>query len=172
MGEHYCRIFYNLYGLETVSLRYFNIFGPWQDPMSQYSAAIPKFITAVLKGNPINIYGDGEQSRDFTYVDNVINANLLACEAQNTMGEVINIACGMETSLNQLISAIEKETGIKANAVYTDPKSGDVKHSCADISKAKKLIGYKPIVAFDEGLVRTVKWFTNGNIDKTKGYRE
>ena len=162
LGEHYCRIFYNLYGLGTVSLRYFNVFGPGQDPSSQYSAAIPKFITATIKDESITVYGDGEQSRDFTYVQNVVNANLLACEAPNAGGAFMNIACGNGTTLNQLISSIERELDIKANIVYTDPKPGDVKHSIADISKAKELIGYEPVIGFDDGLAETVKWLVNG----------
>jgi len=163
IGEHYCRIFYNLYGLETVSLRYFNVFGPGQDPSSQYSAAIPKFINAIIKGELITIYGDGEQSRDFTYVQNVVNANLLACEIPNASGDVMNIACGTGITLNQLISTIEIELGIKANMVYGNAKPGDVKHSCADISKAQALINYKPLISFEEGLAKTIKWFMNGN---------
>jgi nucleoside-diphosphate-sugar epimerase len=163
IGEHYCRIFYNLYGLETMSLRYFNVFGPGQDPSSQYSAAIPKFINAIIKGELITIYGDGEQSRDFTYVQNVVNANLLACEAPNASGDAMNIACGNGITLNQLISTIEIELGIKANMVYEDAKPGDVKHSRADISKAQALINYNPLISFEEGLAKTIKWFINGN---------
>jgi len=163
IGEHYCRIFYNLYGLETMSLRYFNVFGPGQDPSSQYSAAIPKFINAIIKGELITVYGDGEQSRDFTYVQNVVNANLLACEAPNASGDAMNIACGNGITLNQLISTIEIELGIKANIVYEDAKPGDVKHSRADISKAQALINYNPLISFEEGLAKTIKWFVNGN---------
>jgi nucleoside-diphosphate-sugar epimerase len=164
IGEHYCKVFCNIYGLETVSLRYFNVFGPRQDPASEYSAVIPKFITAMLKGEPITIYGDGEQSRDFTYVRNVVNANLLACEAPDTAGEVINIACGGQTSLNQLVLAVEEELNIEAHRVYTRPRAGDVKHSRADIAKARALLGYEPIVTFDEGLGKTVEWFANGHL--------
>jgi nucleoside-diphosphate-sugar epimerase len=163
MGEHYCKVFYLVYGLETVSLRYFNVFGPRQDPSSQYSAAIPKFITAMLKDEPVTIYGDGEQSRDFTYVKNVVNANLLACKSSDAAGEVINIACGGMFSLNQLISVMEEELSIKARRVYTRPRAGDVMHSRADITKAKALLGYEPIVTFDKGLKKTVEWFANGN---------
>jgi len=162
IGEHYCRVFYHVYGLETVSLRYFNVFGPRQNPSSQYSAAIPKFITAMLEDEPVTIYGDGEQSRDFTYVQNVVNANLLACNAPDASGEVINIACGGRFSLNQLISVMEEELGIKAHRVYTQPRPGDVKHSRADITKARALLNYEPIVTFDEGLRKTVEWFANG----------
>jgi nucleoside-diphosphate-sugar epimerase len=161
IGEQYCRIFYQLYGLETVSLRYFNVFGPKQDPSSQYSAVIPKFITEILDDRPIVICGDGEQSRDFTYVKNVVDANLLACKALDAPGTVINIACGCQISLNQLISAIEHELGISAKREYISSRSGDIKHSCADITKAKMLLGYKPKVDFYKGLEETVKWYAN-----------
>ena len=163
LGEHYCRIFYEIYGLETVSLRYFNVFGPRQDPASQYSAAIPKFITAILNGEEITVYGDGEQSRDFTYVQNVVNANLMACEAPDAAGQVVNIACGTRISLNQLVSAMEEELGVEAKRNYTSSRPGDVKHSCADIGKARALLGYKPAVAFAEGLSKTAEWFANGH---------
>ena len=158
MGEYYCRVFCNLHDLETVSLRYFNVFGPRQDPTSPYSAVIPIFITKILKGEPITIYGDGEQSRDFTYVQNVVNANLLACEAPSLAGETINIACGDQLTLNQLVAAIEKSVGTKANTIYSQSRTGDVKHSRADINKAKALLGYEPAVAFDEGLRETAAW--------------
>ncbi len=163
LGEHYCRIFHTIYELETVSLRYFNVFGPRQDPASPYSAAIPKFINAILKGDPVTIYGDGEQSRDFTYVQNVVNANLLACEAPDAAGQVVNIACGDRISLNQLISVIEGNLGMRAKCVYTEPMPGDVKHSCADITRARELLGYEPAVTFAEGLSKTVEWFANGH---------
>ncbi len=168
LGEHYCRIFHTIYKLETVSLRYFNVFGPRQDPTSPYSAAIPKFINAILKGDSVTIYGDGEQSRDFTYIQNVVNANLLACEAPDAAGTVINVACGDQISLNRLISIIEEELEIEAQRVYTQPLPGDVKHSCADISRARELLGYEPAVAFDEGLKMTVQWFTNGHRELTE----
>ena len=162
IGEQYCRVFYHIYGLETVSLRYFNVFGPRQDPSSEYSTVIPKFITAILKDKPVTIYGDGEQSRDFIYVQNVVNANLLACKAPDAAGEVINIACGNELSLNHLITVMEEELGIKAHRVYTRPRAGDVMHSCADIAKGRALLGYEPTVTFSEGLRNTVEWFANG----------
>ena len=161
-GEHYCKAFYRIYGLETVSLRYFNVFGPKQDPASEYSAVIPIFINAMLKGKPITIYGNGEQSRDFTYVQNVVNANLLACRALDAAGEVINVACDNEISLNQLVLAIEEELDTRVRRVYAQPRAGDVMHSRADISKAGSLLGYEPAVAFDEGLKKTVAWFRNG----------
>lgn len=162
LGEHYCRIFYTLYGLKTVSFRYFNVFGPRQDPASQYSAAIPRFINAILKGEELTIYGDGQQTRDFTYIQNVVNANLLACEA-DIAGEVINIACGDQISLNSLILAIEDEVGIKANRIYMQSKPGDVMHSLADIKKAEKLLSYRPLIPFNMGLRETVRWFANGH---------
>ena len=164
-GEHYCRIFYQLYGLETVSLRYFNVFGPGQDPLSQYSAAIPKFVTSMFEGKPITVYGNGNQSRDFTYVQNVVNANLLACKSPDLKGEVMNIACGNGISLNQLISALEEIMSVRANVIRTDPRAGEVLHSCADISKARAWIGYEPAITFNEGLSKTVKWFANGHRD-------
>jgi nucleoside-diphosphate-sugar epimerase len=163
VGEYYCKVFNNLYGMETLSLRYFNVFGPGQDPLSQYSAAIPKFITAIYNKQPLTIYGDGEQSRDFTYVQNVVNANILSCKASNLTGEVVNIACGNEFTLNQIIQSMQKELGIEAQIIYEQPRLGDVKHSCADISKAKKILGYEPVVPFNEGLEKTVAWLTNGH---------
>lgn len=162
-GEHYCKVFYNVHGLETVSLRYFNVFGSGQDPASQYSAAIPKFISAMLEGRPITIYGDGEQSRDFTHVQNVVNANLLACEAPDVAGAVINIACGEAASVNELISAIERELNIEAERIYQESRPGDVLHSCADITRAREMLGYEPTVSFGEGLKKTVEWFANNH---------
>lgn len=161
MGEHYCRIFYNIFGLETVSLRYFNVFGLRQDPASPYAAVIPRFINAMLDDERITIYGDGEQSRDFTYVRNVVDANLLACKAPGAAGEVINVACGEQITLNQLISAIEGELGVVAKRVYMPSRMGEVMHSCADITKARILLGYKPTIDFNEGLSRTVEWYEN-----------
>lgn len=161
MGEHYCKIFYNLFGLETVSLRYFNVFGLRQDPLSPYSAVIPKFINAMLDDKNITIYGDGEQSRDFTYVENVVNANLLACKSPKAAGEVINIACGEQITLNQLIFAIEEELGIIAKRDYMPNRMGDVVHSYADITKAKELLGYEPVIDFYEGLKKTIEWYEN-----------
>jgi len=161
MGEQYCKIFNNIYKLETVCLRYFNVFGPKQDPVSQYSAVIPKFITSILDDETIIVYGDGEQSRDFTYVKNVVDANILACKAPDALGQVINIACGDQISLNQLISAIENELGIKAHCLYKASREGDIKHSCADITKARELLGYEPGIGFYEGLAKTVEWFVD-----------
>jgi nucleoside-diphosphate-sugar epimerase len=159
VGEYYCSVFYEVFGLETISLRYFNVFGPQQDPTSQYAAAIPAFVTAILKGEPPTIYGDGEQSRDFTYVDNVVEANLLAARAKQTKGEVINIACGEAVTVNAIIDMINDllDKDIKPN--YTDPRPGDVKHSLADITLAEKLIGYKTKVPFREGLRKAIDWY-------------
>ena len=158
-GEYYCSVFYNIYGLETVSLRYFNVFGPYQDPASQYAAAIPAFVTAILKGEPPTIYGDGEQSRDFTYIDNVVDANLLAARARQTQGEVINIACGQAVTVNEIIDMINNLLGKSVKPTYTPPRPGDVKHSLADITAAKNLIDYKPNVSFNNGLRLAIDWY-------------
>jgi nucleoside-diphosphate-sugar epimerase len=157
-GELYCRVFHQVYGLETVSLRYFNVFGPRQDPMSQYSAVIPKFIGAALAGQPPTIFGDGEQSRDFTFVENVVEANLLACKAEGASGETINIACGERVTLNELARIIAGIVGADVKPVYQPTRTGDVRHSLADIRKAARLLGYQPRIGLEEGLRRTVDW--------------
>jgi UDP-glucose 4-epimerase len=162
IGEQYCRLFYQLYGLETVSLRYFNIFGPKQDPNSIYSAVIPKFIDALLQGSPPIIFGDGEQSRDFTYIGNVVQANLLAMSAEHLHGEAINIACAERTSLNQLVNVLRKILGSKLSPVYEEPRKGDVRHSLADIRKGKELLNYEPKVGVELGLKKTVEFFQKG----------
>ncbi len=159
-GEQYCRVFFQIYGLETVVLRYFNVFGPRQDPTSQYSAVIPKFIKLMAEGKSPPIYGDGEQSRDFTYVSNVVEANLLAANKKGTAGKVFNIACGMRTTVNNLVEELNKILESSIQATYTKPRPGEVKHSLADIGKARKLLGYNPSVNFQDGLQKTVKWFT------------
>lgn len=159
-GELYAKVFANIYGLETVSLRYFNIFGPRQDPASEYAAVIPKFIKAMLKGEAPTIYGDGEQSRDFTYIDNVVEANLLACMSTKVgKGEVINIACGERYSLNQLVDNLNNILGTSIKPVHEQAKLGDVKHSLADISKAQAMINYTAKVNFIDGLRKTVNWY-------------
>ncbi len=158
-GEHYCSVFWQCYGLETISLRYFNVFGPYQDPTSQYAAAIPAFVTAILKDEPPTVYGDGEQSRDFTYVDNVVEANLLAAGAEKTAGEVINIACGESVTVNQIIDMINEIVGKNVKPIYTSLRPGDVKHSLADISLAQKAIGYKSVVPFRAGLEKAIDWY-------------
>jgi len=159
VGEYYCSVFYEVFGLETISLRYFNVFGPHQDPASQYAAAIPAFVTAILKDKPPTIYGDGEQSRDFTYIDNVVEANLLAARAKQTKGEVINIACGEAITVNAIIALINELLGKNIKPNYTDPRPGDVKHSLADITLAEKLISYKTKVPFKQGLQKAIEWY-------------
>jgi nucleoside-diphosphate-sugar epimerase len=160
MGEYYCSVFYNVYGLETISLRYFNVFGPQQDPTSQYAAAIPAFVTSILKDKSPTIYGDGEQSRDFTYIDNVIHANLLAARAPKTQGQVINIACGDSITVNEIIDIINNLLGKDIKSNYVDSRPGDVKYSHADISLAKEIIGYEPVVPFRQGLEKAIDWYS------------
>jgi UDP-glucose 4-epimerase len=159
VGEYYCSVFSKVFGLETISLRYFNVFGPHQDPASQYAAAIPAFVTAILRNNPPTVYGDGEQSRDFTYVDNVVQANLLAARAKETHGEVVNIACGEAVTVNAIIGMINELLGRTVRPIYVPPRAGDVKHSLADITAAQKLIGYQPVVLFCEGLRKSIDWY-------------
>ncbi|MSU54443.1 MAG: SDR family oxidoreductase [Candidatus Staskawiczbacteria bacterium] len=158
-GERYCQIFFKLYGLPTVCLRYFNIFGPKQDLRSQYSAVIPMFINALLNGKAPVVYGDGQQSRDFTFIDNVISANLLAVESEKGFGEVFNIGCGGQISLNQLLEDIKDILKVDTKTDYQTGRVGDVSHSRADISKAEKILGYKPVVSFREGLTKTIEWY-------------
>ena len=159
VGERYCKLYYDLYGLETVSLRYFNVFGPDQDPHSEYSAVIPKFISKLLAKEPIVVYGDGEQTRDFTYVDNVVEANLLAVQATKASGKVLNVGCGERISLNRLITLLEEFVGVKPKVTYGASKPGDVRHSLADISLARRLLGYEPKIMVQEGLRRTLEAF-------------
>lgn len=156
IGEQYCRLFFQLYGLETISLRYFNIFGPKQDPNSIYSAVIPRFISALLSGRSPIIYGDGEQSRDFTYIENVVDANLLAMSTERTQGEVVNVACGRRVSLNQLLKILQDIIGSHIPPIYEEPRKGDVRHSLADIGRAREVLNYSPRVGIEEGLRRTV----------------
>ncbi len=161
-GEHLCRVFYETYGLETIMLRYFNVFGPHQNPHSQYAAVIPKFITAALTDQPAIVFGDGQQSRDFTFVDNVVEANLAAIEApREALGKAFNIACGESFSLLQLLEILEGILGKRIKRVFKEPQPGDVKHSLADISRARELLGYQPKIGFREGLQRTVEWFND-----------
>jgi UDP-glucose 4-epimerase len=159
IGEHYCKLYHSLYGLETISLRYFNVFGPGQDPHSEYSAVVPKFINALLANRPITIFGDGEQSRDFTYVENVVEANLLAAHATAMAGNVCNVGCGERITLNTLIRLLEEIIGVKAKVNYAEAKPGDVRHSLADIMAARHILGYEPKVMLQEGLTRTVEAF-------------
>ncbi|HLH09325.1 MAG TPA: SDR family oxidoreductase [Terriglobales bacterium] len=160
-GEYYMRSFYRVYGLETVSLRYFNVFGPHQDPTSMYSGVLAIFTSRMLRGEPVTINGDGEQSRDFTYIDNVVSANLLAClaPAEQVAGRYFNTATGHRITLNQTFEILKKLTNYNGNPKYGPDRSGDVKHSLADISLAQKHLGYKPLVMFEEGLRRTVEWY-------------
>lgn len=161
-GEYYCKVFHGVYGLETVSLRYFNIFGPRQDPASTYAAVIPRFITAMMKGESPVVYGDGEQSRDFTYIENVIRANINACYAPaEACGRVLNIACGTRFTLNAVLEMLEKIFNKKTNQQYLPPKRGDVKHSQADIAYAQRYIGYSIEVDFEAGLRKTVDYFAS-----------
>ena len=158
-GESYCRAFAEVYGLETVALRYFNVFGPRQDPLSQYAAVIPNFITAILEGRSPQLFGDGEQSRDFTYVENVVQANLLAVDATGVSGEAFNVAFGDSITLNAMLDQIRTQLGSNVEAEYLQPRKGDVRQSVADISKARRLLGYEPAVSFSEGLQRTISYF-------------
>jgi nucleoside-diphosphate-sugar epimerase len=157
-AENYCRAFHEVYGLETVSLRYFNVFGPRQDPMSEYAAVIPRFITAFLDGESPVVFGDGEQSRDFSYVDNAVEANLLAAEAEGVAGRTFNIGCGERITLNRLLDELRGLTGDAIEAQYEDVRPGDVKHSLADISSARDGLGYGPLVDVREGLARTLAY--------------
>jgi len=159
VGEQYCRMFTQLYGLETVSIRYFNVFGPRQDPGSPYSGVISLFSTALLEGRPPTIYGDGEQTRDFTYVTNVVDGVLRASEAPNVAGEAINVATGGRISLNELLRVMQKIVGTSLQPVYAEGRQGDVKDSQADITKARTRLGYEPTVDLEEGLRRTLDWF-------------
>jgi UDP-N-acetylglucosamine/UDP-N-acetyl-alpha-D-glucosaminouronate 4-epimerase len=159
IGEQYLEMFTRLYGLETVSTRYFNVFGPRQDPSSPYSGVISVFATALIENRPPTIYGDGEQTRDFTYVANVVDGVLRACEAPGASGEVINVATGGRISLNRLFKAMRDLVGGTVEPVYADVRAGDVKDSQADIAKAHRLLGYQPSVSFEEGLERTVEWY-------------
>lgn len=159
-AEVYARVFWETYGLETVTLRYFNVFGPYQDPNSQYSAVIPKFITSIIRGEALTIFGDGEQSRDFTFVANVMQANLAALSApREAFGKAFNIACGQRFSLNYLVSQIQAVVGKEVPVHYKTPRLADVKHSQADIGLARSLVGYDPAVSFTEGLRQTVEWY-------------
>jgi nucleoside-diphosphate-sugar epimerase len=158
-GEVYCRLYGELYGLEAVSLRYFNIFGPRQDPNSDYAAVVPRFVTAALAGRPPVIYGDGDQTRDFTYVENAVQANLLAADADRASGSVINIAAGKRTSLNDLWQNIREIVGTDVKPRYAAPREGDVRDSLADLTLASDLLGYEPGVDLDAGLGRTIAGF-------------
>jgi UDP-glucose 4-epimerase len=159
IGEQYLQMFTRLYGLETVAIRYFNVFGPRQDPTSPYSGVISVFATALLENRSPTIYGDGEQTRDFTYVANVVDGVLRACDAAGASGEVINVATGGRVSLNQLFEEMRKLVGADVTPTYVEPRAGDVRDSQADISKAREILGYTPIVSFEDGLDKTVAWY-------------
>ena len=158
-GEEFARVFAITMGLPTVSLRYFNVFGPRQDPNSQYAAVIPRFITALTRGERPTVYGDGGQTRDFTYIDNVVNANLAACERGEGKGEAINIACGERYSLLQLLQVIGRILGVDPNPEFLPPRAGDVRDSQAGIERARRLLGFEPDLGFEAGLERTVEYF-------------
>jgi len=160
-GEFYMQAFWRVYGLETISLRYFNIFGPRQDADSQYSAVMARFITAMLRGERPTIFGDGTQSRDFTYIDNAVSANLLACAApaEKVCGKTFNIACGGQVTLIQMVDALNRLMGTKIAPIYASERAGDIKHSFADISLAQKSFGYEPMVGFEDGLPKTIAWY-------------
>lgn len=161
--EKYCQVFSQIYGLSTVCFRYFNVFGPRQDPSSHYAAVVPSFITKMLKGERCTIYGDGAQTRDFIYVKNVVEANLSVLDKNNVSGEVINVASGKETSINDLAEEIAKILNFDAAPEHEESRQGDVRHSYADISKLKELLKYTPPVPFQEGLAETIQWY-KGNV--------
>ncbi len=165
-SEYYMTSFYRCYGLETVCLRYFNVFGPRQDPASPYSGVLAKFITQMLRGEQPTIFGDGKQSRDFTYVDDVVEANLLACKAERkeAVGRIFNVATGRRTNLYQTFEILQRLTGYSGDVKYGPERAGDVKHSLADISRAEKCLGYRPRVDFEEGLSRTVGWYRSSGL--------
>lgn len=158
-GEYYCQSFTHVYGLETVTVRYFNVFGPRQDPTSTYAAVIPKFITLMLAGESPIVEGDGLQSRDFTYIANIVHGNLLACHTPGVAGEVFNIAVGGRTNLLDMIDLLNAELGAAIEPVFTDPRPGDIRHSRAGIDKARQMLNYEPVVTFEEGLARTLDWY-------------
>jgi len=158
-GEQYAAVWHRLYGVETVGLRYFNVFGPRQDPASEYAAVIPRFILWALKGTPLEVHGDGTQSRDFTYIDNVVEANWLAAEAPDAAGLAFNVGCGERVSLLEIAARLEELIGRPVARRHTPARPGDVPHTLADIARAKRLLGYTPLVPFDEGLRRTLDYF-------------
>jgi nucleoside-diphosphate-sugar epimerase len=164
VGELYARVFTRTYGLETACIRYFNVFGPRQDPTSQYSGVLSRFMLAAIEGKPPVIFGDGEQSRDFTYVDNVVQQTLLACEAEGASGLVFNGGTGVQSKLNDVLRLLEKLSGKKLDAKYDPPRAGDIKDSLADINLARRILNYSPSVNFEEGLSRTWKWYSSNYV--------
>lgn len=163
-AEQLCGVFTRLYGLETVALRYFNVFGPNQDPASEYAAVIPKFIAAVAAGERPTIFGDGEQSRDFTYIANVVDANLRAAEVPEASGRVFNIASGRAITVNRMLALVGELLGKSAEADYTDPRPGDIRDSLADITAARDVLGYDPEVSFEDGMAMTVAAFSGDEV--------
>jgi UDP-glucose 4-epimerase len=161
-GEQYAAVWSRLFGVETVGLRYFNVFGPRQDPASEYAAVIPRFVLWALSGQPLEVHGDGTQSRDFTYIDNVVEANLLAAQAPGVGGEVFNVGCGERISLLAIVETLERDLGRPLARRHTPGRAGDVPHTLADVGKAKRLLGYTPAVGFDEGFRRTIAYFRKG----------
>jgi nucleoside-diphosphate-sugar epimerase len=159
VDEKYAQVFHALHGMRAVALRYFNVFGPRQDPASEYSAVIPLFITKMIRGERPTVYGDGMQSRDFIFVGDVVRANLAAAEAAAAAGEAINVACGVGTTVNGLLAAVNEVLGTKIEAVHAAPRPGDILHSTADMAKARRLMGYEPSLSFLEGLQMTVEWY-------------
>jgi len=148
-----------VYGLQTVALRYFNVFGPRQDPGSAYAAVIPAFVSRMLRGEQPIVFGDGEQSRDFCFIDNVVDANMRGAEVHEVHGEVVNVACGERTTLNAIVKDINRLLGTDIEPEYQDPRPGDVRHSLADIAETERVLGYKPLVMFPEGLERSIDWY-------------
>jgi nucleoside-diphosphate-sugar epimerase len=159
VGELYAKVFGRVYGLENACVRYFNVFGPRQDPSSQYSGVLSRFMLAVIEGQQPVVFGDGEQSRDFTFIENIVDETLRACEAQGASGMVFNGGTGARITLNQVLKSLEKLSGKKIQAKYDPPRTGDIRDSQADISLAEKVLGYKPLVHFEEGLQRTWEWY-------------
>jgi len=170
-AEHYCHVFARLYGVETVSLRYFNVFGPRQNPESKYSAVIPRFLDQALRGEPLEVHGDGEQSRDFTYIDNVVRGNLLAMSVAGVSGETFNVACGTRHSLLAIADAIGEFLGFTPPRTHVGGRAGDVRHTLADIGKAERMLGYRPEVDFAEGMRRTCAYFVERFGPKRDGAR-
>ena len=158
-GEYYCSVFSKCFGVDSITLRYFNVCGARQDPASQYAAAIPAFVTAILRGQSPTVYGDGEQSRDFTYIDNVVDGNMLAMKANRTDGAVVNVACGGQITINETIAAINRSLGTNIKPKYVAARAGDVRHSCADIRLAQKLLNFKPRIGFEEGLQKSIAFY-------------
>ena len=157
--ELYCRVFYQTYGLESFSLRYFNVFGPRQDPSSQYAAVIPIFVAALLRKKPPVVFGDGWQTRDFAYIDDVVQANMLAADAKNAQGQVINVACQKQISVNSILDILHRLLDTDTPTDYTEPRAGDIKHSFADITRAREILGFEPRIDFEQGLRLAIDWY-------------